>query len=449
VSAAPERLAEIKRALTPRLLLLAAAAGVLAGAAGVVFRLLLNAIQWIAFGSGSEMLLSALAAVPGWRIVLAPALGGLAVGLYFRFVFPARRPLGPADTIEAALRDGAMPAGKSLLGTLANALSLGVGASVGREGPVVLLGGALGAWLAGVVRVRPADARILLAAGVAACVAASFNAPAAAAIFALEVVLLGYRLVPLPALAIASAVGTLVSRAWFGSAPLFPLPAHGFSTLADLPASGALGVAGALAALAMMASIFAAGDLFARVPGATWLKTCVAGLAVGAIALWVPEVLSYGQEATHGAMLGRYGLAMLLAIVMAKLAATAISLGGGFGGGVFSPALVLGSALGGAFGHALALAFPGALAAPGAYAAMGAAAVAAPVLGAPISTALIVLEMTEAWNLAPGVALAAVVATAMCRPIVGRSFFTWQLQRRGVAVPAGREGVTSSPPRPS
>ena len=294
------------------------------------------------------MLLSALAGVPGWRIVLAPALGGLAVGLYFRFFFPERRPLGPADAIEAALlRDGAMPAGKSLLGTLANALSLGVGASVGREGPVVLL---------------------------------------------------GYRLVPLPALALASAVGALV-------------------------------------ALAMMASIFAAENLFARVPVATWLKTALAGLAVGVIAFWVPQVLSYGQEATHNAMLGRYGLTTLLVIVMAKLAATSISLGGGFGGGVFSPALVLGSALGGACGHALALIFPGALAAPGAYAVIGAAAVAAPVLGAPISTALIVLEMTEAWTLAPGVALAALIATAICRPIVGRSFFTCQLARRGVVLP--------------
>jgi CIC family chloride channel protein len=134
-------------------------------------------------------------------------------------------------------------------------------------------------------------------------------------------------------------------------------------------------------------------------------------------------------------MLDRYGLAMLLAIVAAKLAATAISLGGGFGGGVFSPSLVLGSALGGAFGHALALLLPGG-ASPGAYAALGAAAMSAPVLGAPISTALIVLEMTEAWRLAPGMAVAVLVATAVCRPLIGRSFFTWQLERRGVTLAA-------------
>jgi CIC family chloride channel protein len=161
----------------------------------------------------------------------------------------------------------------------------------------------------------------------------------------------------------------------------------------------------------------------------------VAGLAVGVIALWVPQVLSYGQEATHTAMLDRYGLAFLLAIVAAKLAATIISLGGGFGGGVFSPSLVLGSALGGAFGHALALVLPGG-ASPGAYAALGAAALSAPVLGAPISTALIVLEMTEAWRLAPGVAIAVLASTAICRPLVGRSFFTWQLERRGVILEA-------------
>ncbi|MGH7003695.1 MAG: chloride channel protein, partial [Alphaproteobacteria bacterium] len=264
-------------------------------------------------------------------------------------------------------------------------------------------------------------------------VAASFNVPAAAAVFALEAVLLRYSLVPLPALALASVAGTLVGRLCLGAAPLFPLPAYTFAFATDLPGAAALGMAGAAIALAMMAGIFAAGDAATRVPGAPWLKTAFAGLIVGVIAVWVPEVLSYGQEATHRAMEGRHGLMLLLAIVAAKLGATIVSLGGGFGGGVFSPALVLGTALGGAFGHVMGTLFTGA-APPGVYAVMGAAAVASPILGAPLSTALIVLEMTEAWNLAPGVALAALVATALCRPIAGRSFFTWQLARRGVIV---------------
>lgn len=429
-----DRRAAAKRAFAPRLLLLAAVVGAVAGAGGVAFRLLLNGIQWLAFGSGSEMLVSALAGVPAWRIVAAPALGGLALGLLYRFAVPGHFPLGPADVIAAAWRGKALPPARSLAGTLINAVSLGVGASVGREGPIVLLGGALGAWLAQAGRVAPGEGRILLAAGVAACVAASFNAPAAGAIFALEVVLLGYRRVPLPALAMASVIGTLVGRAWFGAAPIFPLPDYMIATYAEVPAFALLGLLAAVLALAMMRGIFAAAALAARVPGPWWLKTGLAGLAVGVIALRVPQVLSYGQESTHAAMLGAYGFVLLLAIVAAKLAATAISLGGGFGGGVFSPALVLGSALGGAFGYALALAFPGAVAAPGAYAAIGAAAVSAAVLGAPVSTVIIVLEMTGAWGLAPGAALAALVATAICRPLAGRSFFTWQLARRGVVV---------------
>lgn len=437
--------AAAKRAFAPRLLVVAALVGAVAGAGGVAFRLLLNGIQWLAFGSGNEMLVSALANVPPWRIVLAPALGGLLVGLYFHIVLPGRRLLGPADVIDAVWHQGgALPVRRTLLGALANALSLGVGASVGREGPIVLLGGALGSGLGALAKVEAEALRILVACGVAGCVAASFNAPIAAAVFALEVVLLSYRPVPWPALALASAVGALVGRAWFGSAPIFPLPAHALPSLADLPAAAVLGVAAAGVALAMMAGIFTAGDLNGKLRGPQWIKTGIAGLAVGAMALWVPQVLSYGQEATHTAMLGKYGLALLFAIVAAKLAATVISLSGGFGGGVFSPALVLGSALGGAFGNALALLFPGAVALPGAYAAFGAAAVSAPVLGAPISTALIVLEMTEAWRLAPGVAIAVLVATAICRPLIGHSFFTWQLARRGVVRP---EGATSSPRR--
>lgn len=446
MNAAPWR-EEAKRALAPRLLLFAIAVGAVSGLGGVAFRLALNGVQWLAFGSGSEMLLTALAGVPEWRIVLAPALGGLAVGLYFHIVLPSRRLLGPADVIESVWRHGGvLPVRRTLLGALANAISLGVGASVGREGPIVLLGGALGSGLGAFAKFAGVELRLLVACGVAGCVSASFNAPAAAAIFALEVVLLSYRLAPLVALALASAAGALIGRIAFGPAPLFPLPAQGFPSFADYPAAALLGLAAAGAALAMMAGIFKAGDLNARLRAPQWIKTGAAGLAVGILALWVPQVLSYGQEATHTAMLDRYGLALLLAIVVAKLAATMVSLGFGFGGGVFSPSLVLGSALGGAFGHAFALLVPGAMP-PGAYAALGAAAVSAPVLGAPVSTVLIVLEMTEAWRLAPGVAIAVLVGSAICRPLIGRSFFTWQLARRGVVLDA--PAPTSSPRRSS
>ena len=227
-----------KRALAPRVLLLAMLVGAAAGGAAVAFRLALNGVQWLAFGSGNEMLLTALAGVPDWRIVLAPALGGLAVGLYFRFVPPGRRLLGPADAIEGVWRHGgALPVRRTLLGALANALSLGVGASVGREGPIVLLGGALGSGLGALAKIEAADLRILVACGVAGCVAASFNAPVAAAIFALEVVLLRHSAVPLPALALASAAGTLAGRAARGCGRA--RRARTFASRREPPQSGA------------------------------------------------------------------------------------------------------------------------------------------------------------------------------------------------------------------
>ncbi len=427
--------AGLSRAFDPRLLALALAAGIVAGLGGVLFRWALAGVQWVAFGTGAEYLATALSAVPPWRIVLGPAVGGVLVALYFRYLLPSRRPLGPADCIEAVWQgEGRLPLGRSLLGTLANAASLGVGASVGREGPIVLLGGAIGAALARLRPHDPAMARILLAAGVAGCVAASFNAPLAAPIFALEAVLLRYVLVPLPALCVAAAAGALVGRAVFGAAPLFPTPAYALSPLPDLPAALLLGAISAALALAMMAGIFAAGTAASRVPAPQWLKTGLAGLALGAAALWLPHILGYGQEVSHGALRGHYGLGLLLVLVAAKLAATLVSFGGGFGGGVFSPALALGALGGGAFGAFVSTLLPGA-AGPGAYAVLGAAAVAAPVLGAPVSTVLIVLEMTGAWPLAPGVALAVAVATLLCRPLAGRSFFTWQLRRRGIVAP--------------
>ncbi|RMD62649.1 MAG: chloride channel protein, partial [Alphaproteobacteria bacterium] len=189
---------------------LAVTIGVAAGGAAIAFRTAITLIQRLGYGDGS--IITAAARLPWWHLVLVPALGGLAVGLFVYWLLPGRRPHGVADVIEAnALRGGRMSATVGLKAAVVSAASIGVGASVGREGPVVHLGASLGAWAAKRLHLGRAPSRTLLGCGVAAAIAASFNAPIAGTFFALEVVIGHYALSAFAPVVIASVTGTMIS----------------------------------------------------------------------------------------------------------------------------------------------------------------------------------------------------------------------------------------------
>jgi CIC family chloride channel protein len=187
-----------------------------------------------------------------------------------------------------------------------------------------------------------------------------------------------------------------------------------------------------------MISIFAVQDVLAKTTWPGWFKPVIGGLGVGAIAILFPEVLGVGYEATDAALHGRLSLAILIALVAVKTAATALTLGSGFGGGIFSPSLYVGAMLGGAFGLVAAMAFPDYASHHTAYSIVGMAAVAGAVLGAPISTILIVFELTANFDLTIAVMIATAVASLITNHIIGRSFFRWQLERRGIDLTGGQ-----------
>lgn len=415
--------------------LLGVGIGVLTGMAAIGFRLLIAAAQALAWGSGEDRFAAVVAAMPGWQVVVTPALGGLLVALLVRFVIGGHRPPGVPQVLEATLYGGGrlrlLPGGAT---ALAAALSLGAGASLGREGPVVHLGATLSSWASRRLRLPAPMARMVMACGVASAVAASFNAPLAGTVFALEVVVGSVRFSALAPVLMAALTGTAVARLYFGGGPIFPLPEHAVGPMAELPAFAALGLVAALVALAFIRAAFLCEDGFAaaarRWGWPQWLNPLPGGLAVGALALAVPQVLGVGYEATHDALLGEVAPATLLVLVAAKLAAAAISFGAGFGGGVFSPSLFLGATTGGAFA-AVAAPLLGPLAsAPGIYAMIGMGAVAAPVLGAPVSTIVMVFELTGDGAMVPGVMTGVAVSTGVVRWVFGQSMFTAQLTRR-------------------
>jgi CIC family chloride channel protein len=419
--------------------ILAAVIGVAVAYAVYGFRVWIAAVQFGAFGFPDENAVEGLSALPWWQIVAWPAGVGLGLGLLLKFAMPGGWTKGPADAIEAnALHDARIPVREGLLSALVSATSLGVGASAGREGPVVHLGASMAAWLAQGLRLSPALSRTILGCGVAAAVSASFNAPIAGVFFALEVVLGHYALEAFAPIVISSVAGAIITRIHLGDFPAFQIADYTLGSFLELPAFALLGAVCAVGSVVFMWSIFFVDDSYERLRVPTWLRPAVAGVLVGGIGVFYPHVLGVGYGATDAAIKELYPLNLLLILIVAKIVATAISLGGRFGGGVFSPSLYLGAMIGGAFGLVAAMPFPELAASHGVYAIAGMGAVASAVLGAPISTILIVFELTGDYQVVIVVMIASSVATVIARGMVGKSFFHWQLERRGISLARGR-----------
>ena len=419
---------------------LAVAVGALGGGAAIAFREAIQGVQFAFFGFRGELFHSQIVDHVWWWILLAPAGGGLLVGLILRFYSPERRPLGVADVIEAsALHAGRMSLNAGLRGFVISAITIGSGGSAGREGPVVHFAAALSAKTARLLHLDRSLGQTLLGCGVAAGVAASFNAPIAGVFFALEVVTGNYALASFAPVVIASVTGTIVSRGYFGDFPAFVLPPHEISSLLEFPAFAMLGALSAVVAMSFVWSVDVVQRTQRRLDLPIWLRPCVAGLLVGAIGLVFPQIMGVGYEATDEALNEELALHMLIILIVLKTTATAITLGSGLGGGVFSPSLFLGAMLGGAFGVVATEIFPHLSSGHGAYTLVGMGAVAGAVLGAPISTILIVFEMTGDYELTIAVMIATVIASQIMVQVFGHSYFGWQLAGRGVNLAGGRE----------
>jgi CIC family chloride channel protein len=420
--------------------LLAAVIGVLAGYGAIAFRFAIDWIQFLFYGSASQQVLSMAVHLEWWHRLLAPALGGLGIGLIIHYLLPGRRPHGVAEVIEAcAAHAGRMRLRDGLAAALASAASIGAGASVGREGPVVHLAATMGSWLGQRLGLDRPQLLTLLGCGVASGVAASFNAPIAGVFFALEVVVGHYGLGAFAPVVISAVIGTIIARAEYGDFPAFVVPGAEITSYYELPAFLLLGVTCAVVAVLFISGTLWTGRLARRLPVPTYLRPAVGGLAVGAVAALWPEVIGVGYETTDLALAGGFGLELLLVLIVAKTAASCISLGSGFAGGVFSPSLCIGALTGAAFGLVVTGFAPELGASASAYSLVGMGAMAGAVLGAPISTILIIFELTGDYAMTVAVMVAVAVASLITRQATGGSFFTRQLDARGVDLRSAHE----------
>ncbi len=422
----------------PILWLAALATGIAVGIGAIVFRLAIGVFQLPWLGSMSESVASIARTVPWPYVLLAPAAGGLVVGLMLTWLIRGGRPFAIADVIEArALGPRRIDLKEGLVGALVSAISLGSGASAGREGPVVHLGGTLAVALSRLLRLTGTPERTLLACGVASAVSASFNAPVAGVLFAHEVILGHYALSAFVPIVIASVSGGILSRLWFGEMAAFTVPAYQVVSYWEVPAFALLGVTCAAVAILFQLALVSGEHVARKVAIPLWLRPVLGGLIVGAIGLAFPDILGVGYETTDRAAKGAIPLLVLLALIPTKVVATAITLASRFGGGIFSPTLYLGALTGAAFGIVAAGPFPHLASGEGLYAILGMGAVAGAVLGAPISTTIIVFELTGGYALTLALLFTVSIAAGLTVAVTGRSFFEWQLETRGIVLSGG------------
>ena len=406
--------------------------------AAIAFRETIGLVQWTWLGTMSEQVASAARVLPWYTLVFVPALGGLLIGLFLHYVQPQKRPLGVADVIEGKnTPDTSLRFWPGIGSALVSASSLGFGASTGREGPVVHLGATIAASISRLFKLPHSSNRVLMACGVAGAVSASFNAPIAGVLFAHEVILGHYALSAFSAIVIASGAATIVSRLYFGDAVAFSIPDYQITSFLEFPAFAILGLVCALVAVLFQYALIGTDYVARSITMPTWIRPAIGGLAVGIMALWFPQILGVGYQATDLALRNQLPLDLMLTLVVFKTAATAICLASRFGGGIFSPSLYVGAMTGGAFGIIAASAFPDMASSEGLYAILGMGAVAAAVIGAPLSTTMIVFELTGGYTLSIALLLTVSIATGITIAVHGRSYFYWQLESRGIAVADG------------
>jgi CIC family chloride channel protein len=429
------------------MVLVATACG-LAGALGaIVFRSLISLVQATFFEgtAGLEALfargflaetqdpLEAAQALSWYWRLLLPAAGGLIVGpLIYWFAREAKGHGVPEVMASVALRGGVIRKRVVTVKALASAISIGSGGSVGREGPIVQIGSALGSAIGQMLGVPASQLRTIVGCGAAAGVAATFNAPIAGALFAAEIVVGNFAVAQLSPIVISSVVATVVSRFVLGNHPAFEVPTYELVSPFELLPYVVAGLVAGLVALVFMRSLYFCEDLFDRTPIPEWLRAAVGGLLVGAIGIALPNVFGVGYSTITLALVGGIPAVMLGALLIAKIAATSLTIGSGGSGGVFAPSLFLGAMTGGFIGTFVHQWFPDATASSGAYALVTMGAVVAAATHAPITAIIMIFELTQTINIIPPLMAACVVSTLVATFLQRDSIYTMKLRRRGI-----------------
>ena len=424
--------------------------GIGTGLGAVAFRYLIQGVEWLGYDWFPSI-------TAGWGkayVILIPAIGGLIVGPLVYFFAREAKGHGVPEVMEAvALRGGRIRPIVAIVKSFASAISIGSGGSVGREGPIVQIGSALGSSLGQKLSLSDDRIRNLVACGAAGGIAATFNAPIAGVVFALEIILGEFSVKYFSSVVVSAVTASVIGRAVFGNVSAFHIPVdYGINSLWEFAFYPMLGITAAIVGVFFVRLLYWSEDMFEKwkqIP--EWVQPAIGGIMLGILALsypmltgisWdrMPQIYNVGYDVIESALANQLALGTVLTLLVLKMIATSLTLGSGGSGGVFAPGLFMGAMFGTAFELFVNSLFPGIAAPPGAYALVGMAALFAATAHAPLTAVLILFELTGDYKIMLPLMLTVVIATLVAQKLLkGESIYTLKLTRRGVRLQHGRD----------
>jgi CIC family chloride channel protein len=430
----PQAVRALVRAREAGLIALAALIGVIAGLVVALMGFTVALIHRSLYGVPLDQRLSGQTHIDAWAAIAMPTIGGILFG-FGLWVLVRVRPGREVDPIEAnALHGGRMSFRGSLIVALQTVWSSGVGASVGLEAGYTQFASGIASWIGQAFRLRRRDLRVLVGCGTAGAIAGAFGAPLAGAFYAFELVIASYSVAYLAPVGIAALTGYLVASA-LGQPPLGigGMYVSHVRTI-DLATSMLVGVLAAIVGITLMRSVALCEELLNRVRIRPIFRPTLGGLIVGGLAIITPEVLSSGHGAIHISSMYERSLSAIALLFVLKSAASIVSLGTGFRGGLFFASLLIGALGGRMFADAVNIMWPAAALEPHIYAIVGMGALSVAVIGGPLTMTFIALETTGDFWLTTAVLIAIIIAAQVTRETFGYSFATWRFHLRGEGI---------------
>ncbi len=420
------------------MVLVALVIGLLGGLASVGFRELISLGQQVSWWQ-TENLVDHIRQLPWWWKIGVPTFGGLCVGLITYYFAREAKGHGVPEVMEAVTLHGGRIRPRVVIAKMvASGICIATGGSVGREGPIVQIGSSLGSTIGQWLKIDERRLRTLVGCGAAAGIAATFNAPVAGALFAVEIILSDFGVSQFSPIVISSVVATVVSRYFIGDFPAFDVPSYSLVSAFELFAYTGLGVVAGFISVGFVKTLYGLEDFFDRITLYPPLITTIGGVIIGLIAMVFPQVLGVGYETINQALSGNLVLWLLLVLIAVKIFAVAITIGSGGSGGVFAPSLFIGAMTGGAVGVLVNHLWPDSVASSGAYALVGMAAVVAAATRAPITAILIVFELTSDYKIILPLMITCIIATLIASRLQTGSIYTLKLLRRGLDIYKGQ-----------
>ncbi len=415
------------------MILAAICIGILGGFGAIGMRMLIDSISELFF-AGDGTVLENIIQAPWYVKILAPTIGGFLVGtIIYLFAQEAKGHGVPEVMQTVLLKGGNIRPRVAFVKSIASALCIGSGGSVGREGPIVQIGSSLGSMIGQFLKVPSKRMKTFVGCGAAAGIAATFNAPIAGALFAVEVILMDFSAAQFSPIVISSVMATVVTHYFGLDLVAFQVPGYELVTPFEIFLYFPLGIVAGLASFLFIKSLYFFEDYWERkIKIPDYIKAGIGGAMIGGIALVFPQIMGVGYDSIDFALAGETMWHIALALIFVKILATSITLASGGSGGIFAPSLFMGAMLGLAFGVLANYALPEYTASPGAYALVAMGGLVAGTTRAPLTAIIIVFELTLDYNIILPLMVTCIISMILSAKLSRESIYTLKLLLRNI-----------------